>query len=299
MKALVIYNPVAGGGREALLARLIEALEARHVKVTLYRTCGPGDATRWLEKRGVSEDLVVAVGGDGTTNEVINGLPAGVPLALFATGTANVLAEELALPRRPEQAAAVIAAGEEIGIWPGRLNGRRFIMMCGIGYDAWVVHDVNVALKRLVGKGAYALSMMRMVRHYGRRQYQLELDGKHHTCFSAVVTNGQRYGGRFLMARNARVTEPRLQVLLFQAPGVMFLLRALLALLFGRMESVPGVISLPASRVRLLAPAGEVVQADGDPAGVLPAEIAVDPAPVTVRVSRQTRSRLGKPGISP
>lgn len=284
MKALVIYNPAAGGGREGLLERLLTALEARQVSVTLYRTTGPGDATRWLLERGVNEDVVVAVGGDGTTNEVINGLPEGVPLGLFATGTANVLAEELGLPRRPEKAAEVIAGGRNLTIWPGRLGERRFVMMVGLGYDAWVVDDVSLGLKSIIGKGAYVWSMLRQVRRYGRHRYQLEIDGAPHHCYSAVLTNGQRYGGRFLISSQADITAPKIQVLLFQVPGPLFLLRALLALPFGRMEQVPGVASLSAEQVRLLSPEGESLQADGDPAGQLPVHIEVDRTAIEVRV---------------
>ena len=294
MKALVIYNPVAGGGRERLLQRFVAALEARQVTVLVYRTRGPGDATRWLAQRGVGEDIVIAVGGDGTTNEVINGLPAGVPLGVFATGTANVLARELELPSAPEQAAEIIASGEDLTIWPARIGGRRFVMMAGLGYDAWVVNEVNLGLKSLVGKGAYVWSMLRQLMRYGSHEYRLELDGREHRCYSAIITNGRYYGGSFLLSRRADISEPSLQVLMFRQPGLGPLLRCLLALVFGRMEMVPGVESVAARRVRLAGPAGEPLQTDGDPAGSLPAEISVDVQPLAVRVSSGRAAQAGR-----
>src|SRR5690606_23599161 len=128
MKVLVVYNPAAGGGREALLKQFVRSLQARHAEVEVYRTRAPGDATQHLKARAHPGDVVVAVGGDGTTNEVLNGLREGVPLGIFATGTANVLARELGLPKHPDQVAEVITQGVNMPVWPGELNGRRFLM---------------------------------------------------------------------------------------------------------------------------------------------------------------------------
>ncbi|MEE2869001.1 MAG: diacylglycerol kinase family protein [Pseudomonadota bacterium] len=285
MKITVIYNPAAGGGREALLCRFVAELEKLGARVRLYHTTGPNDATRYLNELEDQGDCVVAVGGDGTTNEVLNGLAPGVALGVFATGTANVLAKELGLPKKPEAAARVVVCGKSVSVTPARLNGRRFIMMCGIGYDAWVVDGVNLGIKERFGKLAYVLAMLGQIRRYGERQYRVTVDGRPLDCFSAIVTNGRHYGGSFVLSREANILRPQVQVLLFQKPGVRFLLRCLSALLLGRMERVDGVASLRAEKVHIQCEqAAEPVQADGDPAGHLPAEIVVDDAPVPMRV---------------
>lgn len=285
MKITVIYNPAAGGGHERGLYRFVAELERLKSQVRLYHTRGPGDATTYLKSLPDQGDCVVAVGGDGTTNEVINGLADGVALGIFATGTANVLAQELGLPSKPEAAAAIVVEGRSVPVPPATLNGRRFVMMCGLGYDAWVVDQINLRLKARFGKLAYALSMLSQIRHYGRQRYRLEIDGRPLDCFSAVITNGQHYGGRFLLTRQANITRSRLQVLLFQKPGVGFLLRCLLALLFGRMEQVDGVTSASAQVITIQGDDSEPLQADGDPAGHLPARIEVEPTSIPVRVS--------------
>ncbi|EKF74191.1 hypothetical protein A11A3_10242 [Alcanivorax hongdengensis A-11-3] len=284
MKITVIYNPAAGGGREALLRRFVTELEALGGSIRLYYTQGPADATRYLRALEDQGDCVVAVGGDGTTNEVINGLASGVALGVFATGTANVLAKELSLPKKPEAAARVVMEGKSVSISPGLLNGRRFIMMCGVGYDAWVVDRVNLPLKERLGKVAYALSMLSQIRRYGEQRYRLVVDGRPLDCFSAVITNGRFYGGSFILSKQANIVRPKLQVLLFQKPGVRFLLGCLWALLFGRMESVDGVTSVSAERIEIHCDGDEPLQADGDPAGRLPADIAVESEPMLVRV---------------
>ncbi len=130
MKVTVIYNPTAGGGREALLCRFVAELERQGASVRLYYTKGPNDATNYLNGLSDQGDCVVAVGGDGTTNEVLNGLAGGVALGVFATGTANVLAKELGLPKKPEQAA-------------GGSEGQKRV--CDAGPPEWpaVYHDVR------------------------------------------------------------------------------------------------------------------------------------------------------------
>lgn len=286
MKITVVYNPTAGGGREQLLCRFVAELEKLGARVRLYHTRGPGDATEYLQSLEDQGDCVVAVGGDGTTNEVLNGLAPGVALGVFATGTANVLAKELQLPKQPEQAARIVVNGKNVPVTPARLNGRRFIMMCGIGYDAWVVDGVNLAVKERFGKLAYVQSMLAQIRRYGQRHYRVMVDGRPLDCFSAIVTNGRHYGGSFVLSREANILRPQVQVLLFQKPGVSFLLRCLAALLLGRMERVDGVASLRAQRVEIRCEnADEPIQADGDPAGQLPAEILVEDEPIPMRVA--------------
>ncbi|WP_101674555.1 diacylglycerol/lipid kinase family protein [Alloalcanivorax mobilis] len=284
MNITVIYNPTAGGGRVRRLRHFVRALEAGGARVRLYYTKAPGDATRYLRALEEQGECVVAAGGDGTTNDVINGLNPGVMLGLFPIGTANVLAREVNMPKRPDAAARVILEGRTLPVTPARLNGRRFMVMCGIGYDAWVVDQVDLILKRRVGKLAYVISMIRQLFRYGQVRYRITVDGRPLDCFSAVITHGRYYGGSFLLSRKASLSRPSLQVLMFQRPGITFLLRCLAALPLGRMERVPGVASLSAERVTVSAPGLEPVQTDGDPTGFLPADIAMEEQPVLMRV---------------
>ncbi|MBM7332403.1 diacylglycerol/lipid kinase family protein [Alloalcanivorax marinus] len=284
MNITVIFNPTAGGGRARRLRHFVRALEQGGARVRLYHTRAPGDATRYLNALAHQGECVVAAGGDGTTNDVINGLKPGVALALFPIGTANVLARELNLPRKPEEAARVVLEGRTLNITPALLNGRRFLVMAGVGYDAWVVDQVDLIAKRRIGKLAYAVSMLRQVFRYGEVRYRVTVDGRPLDCFSAVISNGRYYGGSFILSRQANLSRRSVQVLLFQRPGRLFLLRCLAALLLGRMERVDGVASLSAERVTVTAPGLEPVQTDGDPAGFLPAEIELEAEPVAVRV---------------
>ncbi|MFW6108647.1 MAG: diacylglycerol/lipid kinase family protein, partial [bacterium] len=110
-RALTVVNPIAGRGRgRAMAVRLAEALSQRGMELELAATSQAGDG-RSAAGRAGDYDLLVAVGGDGTLNEVVNGLEADCPVALFPLGTGNVLAKELRLPRRVDRFCEMVAQG--------------------------------------------------------------------------------------------------------------------------------------------------------------------------------------------
>jgi len=154
MRILIIGNPVAGRGRAA---RRITALElhlcrAGH-EVEVFLTETGGDARRRASQVRDGIDRIVVVGGDGTLNEVLNGLPdpAKTPLLLLPMGTANVLARELGLPRQPEQAAGLIDRGVVRRLDMGSLGNRRFLALASAGFDAMVTQDLCTRRRGVLG----------------------------------------------------------------------------------------------------------------------------------------------------
>src|SRR5690242_8459419 len=138
---MVIYNPTAGRRRRRKLDAVVDALTQHGVQVTLRATTCRGDAER-LSGEASSRDFdrLVVAGGDGTINEAINGLrDRTLPLAIVPLGTANVLAAELDLPLDPPAVAEAIVQGRPRAVAIGRVNGRAFAMMAGVGFDAYVV----------------------------------------------------------------------------------------------------------------------------------------------------------------
>lgn len=295
MTVLVVYNPAAGGGNDSRLNALVNALQRHRLAVDVYRTQQAGDATAYLKQHAHAYEVVVAVGGDGTTREVVNGLAAHNKLAVFATGTANVLSNELSLPRSPVSMASIIAQGHSLPVQFGRMNGQRFCMWVGLGFDAWVVDQTNLAAKRWVGKLAYVSSMLVQALRYGQYRYKVVVDGVKYTTYSAVITHARFYGGRFVLSRKASLFNAKLHVLLFQKPDRGFFFKALLSLLFGKMESVDGVLSLPFDTLEAaLMDEGvneeehalaNVLQADGDVLGEMPLNVALDSKAIQILVN--------------
>ncbi|MBP2311159.1 diacylglycerol/lipid kinase family protein [Azospirillum soli] len=289
---LVIHNPVAGARRARRLRAVLEVLEQRFgAEVTVRVTTGRGDAEAMA--RAVTSgafDAVVAAGGDGTINEVVNGLgartdgDAPVPLGIVALGTANVLAHELGLPLDPEGTASVLAGGRASPVHLGVANGRGFAMMAGCGLDARVVERVDSRLKRLIGKGAYVAETLAQLAAYRNTRYRVTVDGVAVEVASVIVAKGHFYAGKFVCAPEARLTDPHLHVCLFPGPGRWNAMRYIWGVTAGRLPHFRDYRIVPAGRVVIEGPAGDAVQGDGDIIARLPVEIALAPWTLPVLV---------------
>ena len=279
LRVMAIYNPTAGRRRRRKLDAVVDALTQRGAQVTLRATTCRGDAERLAREASSSEfDRLVVAGGDGTINEAINGLrDRTLPLAIVPLGTANVLAAELDLPLDAAALAETIAAGAARRVATGRVNGRAFTMMAGVGFDAYVVSHVSLGLKRAVGKLAYVIETLRQLMRYRPLMYDVRIDGSLHRASSVIVANGRFYGGRFVCAPAARLDRGEFQACLFGRAGRWHVIRYALALLVGRLHRLPDVTIVPARRVEIAAPPGDPVQGDGDILAFLPATIEIVP----------------------
>jgi YegS/Rv2252/BmrU family lipid kinase len=283
-RLLIIYNPAAGQRRRRRFEAVLGALRARGCPLVLRETAGPGDAEALA--RGAdpeAADLVVAAGGDGTINEVVNGLagPGGpgdaLPLAVLPLGTANVLAAEIGLDFDPAALARTIAEGPARPVALGQANDRLFSVVLGAGFDAHAVDGVDTRLKRVIGKGAYVWEAARQLFVFGFPEYRVMLDGTRHGAASVIVAKGRYYAGRFVVAPEGRFAEPLLQVCLFTRPGAWNALRYAAALGLRRLDRLPDVRVLPAREVVIEGPEGDPVQGDGDILTRLPVTVRVLP----------------------
>src|SRR5712692_5404774 len=164
LRTTLIYNPVAGrlrGRGRDLLERAAGILTDAGYAVSMLPTAGPNSAGN-LASKAIHDgtDIILAAGGDGTINEVLQGMAgASIPLGILPGGTANVLATEIGLERDLERAARLIPRSAARRIAVGRLDcgagGRRFISMAGVGFDAHIVYNLSARLKQRFGKGAY------------------------------------------------------------------------------------------------------------------------------------------------
>jgi YegS/Rv2252/BmrU family lipid kinase len=285
-RALVIFNPVAGMRRRVKLNRILALLEGKGCAVTLRETAAKGDAEAIAREADPSAfDVVVAAGGDGTINEIINGLGLAhshLPLALIPLGTANVLAAELGLELSPGAIAETVARGAPARIYLGNASGRRFAMMIGVGIDARVVEGLDPRLKRVAGKLAYVWSALDAIARYRPARYQVEIDGERYAAAAAVIAKGRFYAGRFVLAPRANLGHASLQIVLLERAGRWNLLRYGVALARGRLDRLSDVRVIEAHRASVFGPEGEAVQADGDLAGTLPLIVTVSDRPLAI-----------------
>ena len=197
----------------------MRALEARGHAVELFATRAAGDALRRVAACEGSVDRIVAAGGDGTLNEVVNGLadPSATPLAPLALGTANMLAVALGVPRDPEQLAEVIDRGSVRRIDLGCVGTTRFLGVVGVGFDALVTEEVRRTRRGPLGYHGYALPILRALRRYRPPRLDVRLDGGAPiACGFAIVAKLPNYGGLFAVTPDARLDSGHLDVCLFR-----------------------------------------------------------------------------------
>ena len=291
---LLIRNPTAGRRRRGLVDAVMRQVRAAGWTVDLVDTCARGDARRLAETCDAGRYGVIAVaGGDGTINEVVNGLSrrcdTAPPLAIVPLGTANVLAHELGLDASAATIAQTILSGRAVLMHPGEASDslekggdpRCFSLMAGAGFDAKVVAGVSARLKRRFGKAAYVWGSLIETRRYRPVRYAVEVDGVRYEAASVIVTRCRHYAGPYVVAPLAALSEPLLHVCLFERWGRSHTLRFGLALLLGRLPRAGGYRVVAGRDVRLsvLSDAGELrpqpVQIDGDDALTLPVSIGV------------------------
>jgi diacylglycerol kinase (ATP) len=275
---LVIHNPTSGRRRGSLRA-VITHLEEMGCHVTVHQTTCRGDAQAVTSRttRDLYDRIAVA-GGDGTVNEVINGLtPESPPVGLIPMGTANVLAAEIGLSSRPAEIARTIVLGDARPVSLGEVNGRKFVLMTGVGFDAFVVAAVSAPLKRTLGKGAYVLASLSQFLKGRLPRFEAHIDGVRYEAASVIIANARFYGGRFVCAPEARMDSDVLHVCLFERAGRFYVAIYALALLLGALHHMPGYRILPARHIEIRQPDGAAIQSDGDFIALTPAQVTVLP----------------------
>lgn len=287
-RLLIIRNPTAGQRRARHYKRALRLLEEAGCALTVAETAVRGDAVRIARDADEAAfDVVVAAGGDGTINEVVNGLAGrALPLGVIPLGTANVLAHEIGVGSDIGRAVETILSGRRQPVAAANAGGRYCCLMVSAGYDARAITRVRLALKRLTGAGAYYLAGLEELLIGPGRMIAAEIDGKPYEAASVIVMNGRLYGGQFTCAPDADMREPLLYAVLPTRTGRWNVMRYGLALVANRLHRLGDVRIVPATSVRILAPAGEPCQSDGDLIGEAPLDITVEANAVEILFPR-------------
>ena len=282
MNISIIFNPAAGRRRLDYLEAVIQCLTDDGACVTLLRTQAAGHAEELARQYSAQADhrLVVA-GGDGTINEVVNGLmKAGRgTLGIIPAGTANVLALEMGLGRSVERVVHTLLHGEERDITLGKVGDRYFLLMVGVGFDAHIVGQVNTRLKRLIGKGAYGWSSLVGLFNYPFPTIEITVDGQTYQAASIVVCNARRYGGDYALGQNTDLNTDNLEVCLFKTPGVVAAMRYGLHMVSNRFDALSDMERVTGTQMSIHQTdvSSDFVQADGELFGTLPVHIEAVP----------------------
>lgn len=286
VKVAYVVNPAAGLGRGKSVWQRLVAHHPELAKDALV-TGKPGDGESLAEKalkRGY--DAVVAVGGDGTLHEVLNGAlqATSAPLVgLIPAGTGNDFARGVSLPRNPVGALEVIRSGHVHEIDVGLVNGRAFINVAGFGFDAAVAQEVAAR----TGKGAsgaipYLLAVLHQLRTFRAKELVIDADGARcqGPVFFGAVGNATTYGGGMRICPHARVDDGTLDLCFARDLGRLETVLNLAKVFRGTHLSHPKCSYRRARRIVVDGDRSVLVHADGQLLGSLPVTFEIRPKAV-------------------
>jgi YegS/Rv2252/BmrU family lipid kinase len=300
-RALLIYNTASGRRRGERLAEVEAAsiiLKQAGINSELAPTTGRGSATE-LARQAVADgrQMVIVCGGDGTINEVVNGLAGSqVPMALLPAGTANILAKELGIPWDIAAAAGMIAGGELQRIALGLVNSegdsttpgwsRYFLSVGGAGPDGAMVHALETMAGSKSGIIDYWLEGVRQLVKYRFPEMRITCAGHDLKATLIVVGRTQNYGGPFCITQEANLLEDCFEIVAVSTRNRLRYLACLPALWLGKLRQMPDIHHWKTTEV-LCEPAGSeevFAQVDGEPIGKLPLRFSIVPDALTLLV---------------
>jgi diacylglycerol kinase (ATP) len=302
--AVIIYNPTSGRNRSRRLHAIKNAariLQEASINAQLSPTTCVGSATE-LARNAVRQgcEMVVACGGDGTINEVVNGMAGtNAPLAVLPAGTANILAKELGIPWDIPAAARLIASGKLARIALGRAQWRAnanqksgpaipteryFLCVSGAGPDGAIVHSIDTSHKLRVGIIAYWLEGLRQFLTYPFPLFHVDSPEKQLTASLIVVGRTKNYGGPFRITTGASLFDEQFEIVAYSGRSRLRVLMCLPAVWLGRLHQVKGIHVWKTSRFTCEATNGSQIfsQLDGEPASALPVEFSIVPDALTL-----------------
>ena len=295
-RAVVVVNPAAGGGRTARVWRRLRDVMAATLPAEHVETRGPGDGERLArDAAAAGAPLVVAVGGDGTLNEVVNGVrAAGATTVVGAvlTGRGCDACRNFGVPRDPIAAVRALAEGRDarfdLGLAEWADGHRRwFTISAGAGFDAAVARRAQSVRAR--GTLPYLAAVVATVRRHRPIDTVLELDGVREpsTPVTAVVAaNGRWFGGGMKIAPQADPADGLFDVVVLGALGRLELLRWLPTIYSGAHVRHPRVRVHRARRLRVDAVFPLPTHVDGEPVGVTPVVVTLEPGALRLRIPR-------------
>ncbi|MCY4616409.1 MAG: diacylglycerol kinase family lipid kinase [Chloroflexi bacterium] len=305
-RVLLLRNPRARRApSQPGLHAAAEPLVARGWHVDVASTTGPGEATRIASTAAASGyHAVVAVGGDGTVHEVVQGL-AGTSTALgvVPAGTANVWAHEAGASPGARRALAFLARARAAPIDVGRVTSadgttRRFLLMCSVGLDAEVVRRVGGggALKRLLGGAVYGATGLAAIARATPTRTAIDVDGQRaeRDLYLAIVGNTRLYGGLARITGAALADDGALDVCSFSGHGLRDRCALVARALRGGLDRPAGggIDYTRGVEVRIEPERPLPVQADGEYIGETPVTITVEPRALTVLLAPEPNPLL-------
>ncbi|WP_019639844.1 diacylglycerol kinase [Paenibacillus fonticola] len=285
-RARLIYNPTSGREEmRRLLPDVLDRLDLAGIETSCHATTGEGDATREAQeavRRGY--DVIIAAGGDGTLNEVVNGM-AGMsnlpPLGIFPMGTTNDFARAMGISKRWEDYCDLVIENKTRPIDIGKVNGRHFINIAGGGSLTELTYEVPSKLKTMIGQLAYYMKGIEKVASLSPTELVIRAEG--HGVLEGefmlfLIANSNSVGGFEKLAPDARIDDGLLDVIAVRKCNLAEFIRLLTMALRGDHFSDPRVVYFKTKRMEVTSPGLVQLNLDGELGGELPGVFEILPS---------------------
>ncbi len=296
-KYKLIANPAAGRGKaNAAVLQVVELFKAKGATFDLELTTGPRQAADVARKALKEFDVIVAVGGDGTVNEIVPGmLFSGKPLGIIPSGSGNDFIKSLDIPNNIEKAVDIVLKGETRVIDAGKINGMYFANGVGIGFDAAVnraSYEINHSKR---GLWLYVCALVRTLGRFNPVPVKITMNGEtiEQDIFLLTIGNGTTCGGGFRLTPHAKMDDGLLDVTIVKPLGVLTLMWHLPKVFLGTIDKVTNYARLTRTAKLSIASTHPIpVHVDGEifPGDGKDLEIEIVPGALTV---------IGNSGSSP
>jgi diacylglycerol kinase (ATP) len=272
---VVILNPAARSDKAKRWRAKVESI-ARGCSIFATSRAGEAEAlARHAAREGFEK--IVAAGGDGTVNEVVNGLAGSeAALGLLPIGTMNVFATELGLPAHDLALCWDIIQGEYTRLVDlPSANGKFFVQLAGVGLDAQVVKETSLTLKRSFGPLSYLISAAQIAAREPPRLFLESEESLVEEGSFVLVGNGRLYGGPFPFFKHAAIDDGLFDVIAFKQLGYLEIIKYLQRVVFSSAIRVPEVEYFQTRRLRVTSDREVPVELDGELVGNCPVEFQV------------------------
>ncbi len=291
-QVLIVYNPAAGQSPDltSMLDRVANLWRDRGWRVEIAATTAPGDATRRAQQAAeAGYQAVFAAGGDGTVNEVMNGLVGtSTALGVLPLGTVNIWAREMGLSMDMLKAAGSLLKSKIMRIDVGMAGNRHFLLMAGIGFDAAVTATVNTQEKKRLGAIAYIKQAVQIAWNFRGTRPKLKIDGKRVRGKILMVTigNSQLYGGVVKFTAHATIDDGLLDICVIKGEGMLSAPRRLISIFARHYNRDPQVQYYRGRSIEICGRRGKQlpIQVDGDYLGQTPMTFQIVPHSLSILV---------------
>lgn len=287
-EVVISFNPRAGtGAGKPLIDELLRLLAEYGFAVTTINSLE--ELGTYAAERGDAIHAVVAAGGDGTIEAVVNATNGKLPVAVFPLGTENLLAKYLKLEANPRRLIEIISLGRSVRFDAGIANDHVFSIMLSSGFDADVVRRVHEERQGNITHLAYARPIVDSIWNYDYPNLVVEWlehdEWKQIDCHWAFVFNAPAYAGGLRIVSEANPTDGLFEIATFAGGSFWHGLWQFSAVVLGQQQSLPGFQLNRSNHIRIRSDQQNVAfQIDGDPGGFLPVEIKVLPKHLTLLV---------------